>query len=45
MVDYERFGLPDMDAYIRRFEGLHVWSGPQGRWGPIRRLQRRLRRL
>src|SRR5215211_7900289 len=30
VVVYERYGRPDMDVYISRSEGLHMWSGPPG---------------
>jgi hypothetical protein len=45
VVDYERYGLPDMGVYISRFEGPYIWSGPQGLRGPILRLERSLRGL
>jgi hypothetical protein len=44
-VHHKRYGPPDCGVCTRRFEGLHIWSGPQGRRDPIRRLDRSLRGL
>jgi hypothetical protein len=40
-----RYGLPDTDVDMSRFEGRTMGLGPSGRRGPTSRLQRRLRRL
>jgi hypothetical protein len=44
-VHDERYSLPDFGVCTSRFEGPHIWSGPQGLRGPVRRLQSRLGRL
>jgi hypothetical protein len=28
-LHYERYGVPDMDVYMSRFEGRYIWSGPR----------------
>jgi hypothetical protein len=29
VVDYERYGPPDIGVCTRRFEGRYIWSDPQ----------------
>jgi hypothetical protein len=44
-VCYEKYGLPDTDVDMSRFEGRNMRLSPWGRRGPAPHLQRRLRRL
>jgi hypothetical protein len=44
VVDYERYGLPDIGVYISRLEGHSMGLGPRGHRGSTPRLQRRSRR-
>jgi hypothetical protein len=44
-VLYERYGVPDIDVYTRRFEGRYIWSGPQGTRDHVLRIETSLRGL
>ena len=45
VVDYERYGLPDIGVYTSRFEDRNMMLGTRGRRGLGQRLEGRLRGL